>query len=114
MAAELAVTEGALESRDKLAAKDATEHLDWKKERVARFDPACTIDRKSTGGNYAMHMRVMFELLIPGVQHAEETDIRAEMLGIASNFEECFRTGSEQQIVHELLILQGQWRQPTR
>ena len=38
--AELAVLEGALECRDELAAKDAAEYMDGKKEGVACFDPA--------------------------------------------------------------------------
>jgi hypothetical protein len=31
-----------------------------------------------------MDMGMMLQLLIPGVQHAEETDLGAEMSGIAS------------------------------
>ena len=61
-----------------------------------------------------MDMRVKFELLIPSVQHAEEADLGAEMFGIASDFEKGFRTGAEQEIVDDLLILQGQWCQLAR
>jgi hypothetical protein len=61
-----------------------------------------------------MHMRVKLEFLIPGVQHAEETDLRSEMFGIASDFEKSFRTGSEQEIVDDFLILQSQRGQLTR
>src|SRR6266704_5502437 len=60
--AELAVREGALECRNELAAEDATEHLDGKKERVAWFDPAGVIGRQSTGWHQAMDMRVGGEL----------------------------------------------------
>ncbi len=35
-----------------------------------------------------MHTPVMFEFLIPGVEHTEEADPRAEMFGIAGDFEE--------------------------
>jgi len=35
-----------------------------------------------------MHVRVKFEFLIPGVEHTEEADLRAEMLRIASDCEE--------------------------
>jgi hypothetical protein len=31
------------------------------------------------------------------------------MLGIAGDFEKCFGTGSEQEIVDDLLILKSQW-----
>jgi hypothetical protein len=91
-----AVAKGALESRNKLAAKDATEHFDGKKEGVASFDPVRVIGGESAGRNHAMDMRVKTEFLIPGVQYAEETDPRAEMSGIASNFQECFRTATKQ------------------
>ena len=56
-----------------------------------------------------MDMGMEPELLIPGMQHGEEADFRAEVSRIASDFEKCFRTGAEQQIVEDLLVLQGQW-----
>jgi len=56
-----------------------------------------------------MHMWVKVEFLTPGVQHAEEANFCAKMLGIAGNFEQCFCTGSEQEIVDDLLILKSQW-----
>jgi len=58
-----------------------------------------------------MGMRVMFEFLIPGVKHTEEADLGAEMLGIASDFEEGFGTGLQQQMVQNFLVLQGERRQ---
>jgi hypothetical protein len=51
MKVELAVMKGTLERFVELAAKDATEHLDGKKEIVAwfEFDPACAIGGQPTG-----------------------------------------------------------------
>jgi hypothetical protein len=43
-----------------------------------------------------MDMGVMLKLLVPRMQHREEADIGAEMLGIASDFEQRFGTGAEQ------------------
>jgi hypothetical protein len=91
-----AIAKGALESRNELAAKDATEYLDGEKKGITSFDPVGVIGRESTGRNYAMDMRVKPELLIPGVQYAEETGFGTEMRGIASNFQECFRTAAKQ------------------
>src|ERR1700686_2745054 len=96
MESQLAVAKGALESRNKLAAKDATEHLDGKKEGVTSLDPTRVIDGESSGRNDAMHMRMKPKLLIPGVQHAEEAYLGTEMRRIASNFKECFCTASKQ------------------
>jgi hypothetical protein len=42
---------------------------------------------------------LMFEFLIPGVKPTEEADLRAEMLGIASDFEEGCGTGLQQEMV---------------
>jgi hypothetical protein len=58
-----------------------------------------------------MGMRVMFEFLIPGVEHAKEADVGAEILGIASDFEECFGAGLQQEMVQHFLVLQSEWRQ---
>jgi hypothetical protein len=67
------------------------------------------IERQSAGGHDTMHVRVMFELLIPGVEHAKEADLSAEMPGVASDFEEGFGTGLQQEMVEEFLVLQGEW-----
>ena len=69
------------------------------------------IERQSAGGDDTMHVRVMFELLIPSVEHTEEADLGAEMLGIASDCEEGFGAGLQQEMVQEFLVLQDQWRQ---
>ncbi len=114
MESQSAVAKGALESRNKLATKDATEHLDGKKEGVASFDPVGVISGESASRDHAMDMRVKFELLIPSVQYAEEADLCAKMFGITSDFEKGFRTGAKQEIVDDLLILQGQWCQLAR
>ena len=96
MESQPAVAEGALESRNKLAAKDATEYLDGEKEGAASFDPVRMIGGESAGRNHAMDMGVKPELLIPGVQYAEEADLGTKMRRIASNFEQCFRTAAKQ------------------
>ena len=104
MKVELAILKGALERLVELATKDSAEHLDGKKEVVACLDPARAIGRQPAGGNDAMDMRVSFEFLIPGVQHAEETDFCTEAFGIASDFQKGFRTGTKQEIVEDLLF----------
>ena len=96
MESELAVAKGALETCHKLAAKDATENLDGKKEGVTSLGPTRVIDGESSGRNDAMHMRMKPKLLIPGVQYAEEADFGPEMRRIASNFQKRFRTAAKQ------------------
>jgi hypothetical protein len=92
---ELAVTEGLLESVDKLSTKDLTQHLTGKKVPLGCGNPVAVIERQATGGNHAMDMRVGTELLIPGVKNAEKADLGTEMFGIASDFEKSFRAGAK-------------------
>ena len=68
-----------------------------RKNRSRDFTQWRVIERQPTGGNDAMDMGMESELLIPGMQHGEEADFRAEVLWIASDFEECLCTGAEQQ-----------------
>src|SRR6267378_3173435 len=114
MKVELAVMKGTLERFVEFAAKDNAEHLDGKKEIVAWIDPVRVIGRQPTGRHHAMYMRVKFEFLSPGMQHAEEADFCTEMLGIARDLHKSFRTGAKQEIVDDLLVLQDQGGQTTR
>ena len=63
------------------------------------------IGGKSAGRNHAMDMWVKLELLVPGMLHAEEADLSTEMSGIAGDFQKCFGTGPEQQIIDDLGVL---------
>jgi hypothetical protein len=56
-------------------------------------------------------MRMMLELLIPGMKNAEETDLGAEMPGIFSDFQKRLGARPEQQTIDDLFVLQSQWRQ---
>ena len=58
-----------------------------------------------------MEMRMEPELLTPTMQHTEEANLRAEKSRIAGHFEKGLRTGAEQKIVDDLLVLQHQWGQ---
>jgi hypothetical protein len=111
MEAKLALTEVAFESDNKLTAKNLSEHRDGKKEAIVRWNPMRVIERQSASGHYTMGMGVMFEFLIPGVEHTEEADLGTEMLGIVSDLEEGFGTGLQQQMVEDFLVLQGERRQ---
>src|SRR5271157_3252905 len=111
MEAELALGEGALQSGDELAAKHPAQHFVGKKEGAAGLDPACVVGGQTTGREYAMDMGMKLELLIPGVQYAEETDLGAQMFRIEGHFEQRFGAGVEQEIVDHFLVLQSEWGQ---
>ena len=56
-------------------------------------------------------MDVRVKVLTPGMEYREETDLGSEMRGVEGNFQKGFGTGSEQQVVEELLVLQQQGRE---
>ena len=56
-------------------------------------------------------MRVLLEVLPPGVQNTEKSDLSAEMLGVLGDLDQCLGAEAEQQPIHHVLVLQGQRRQ---
>jgi hypothetical protein len=80
------------ETGDELAAEDATEYVDGQEEWVARIDPARAVGRETSGGNDTVDMRMSEQVLTPGMEHGEETDLGSEMLGIEGNLQKSFRT----------------------
>jgi hypothetical protein len=55
----------------------------------------------------------MLQALVPGMEHAEEAALGAELPGIASDLEGC-GAGVEQQVINQPLVLQGKWGQFAR
>jgi len=72
------------------------------------------IRSETTGGKYAVDVRMMLQSLVPGVQHAEEANLGTEMPGIVGNLEQSLSTGMKQQVIDHLLVLQGEWGQFAR
>ena len=58
MKLKLATMKGVAEPGDELAAKDAAEHADGKKEGTPSGDPAGMIRSETAGGKYAVDMRM--------------------------------------------------------
>jgi hypothetical protein len=51
-------------------------------------------------------MGMMLKVLSPGVEHAKESDVGSQVLGIARRFEHRRGTGAVEQIVKQPLVLQ--------
>jgi hypothetical protein len=98
MSVELECTgvKGGLESGDKLAAEDTAEHFDGKEEGAARGDPAGVVRSETAGGNHAVDMGMMLQSLVPGMEHAEEADLRAEVTRIAGDLQQGGSAGAKQ------------------
>ena len=111
---KLAFMESRPQSGDELAAKDAAEHLDRQEEAVARRDPMGVVGSEASGGGDAVDVGMMLESLVPGMEHAEETDLRAEVAGIVSDLKQGRGTGLEEQAVDHALVLEREWSEFTR
>lgn len=50
-------------------------------------------------------MRMMLQPLVPGMKHAEESNLRTEVSWVASDLLESFGAGAEEQAVQDALVL---------
>jgi hypothetical protein len=82
---QLAFLKGSLQSSRELAAKDTAKHFHWQEEGIARMNPPLVIQRKTTSWYHNMSMWMVQDVLTPGMQHAHETDLSTQMLGIGSD-----------------------------
>src|SRR6266481_1683385 len=98
-------------SSEDLATKDLTQYRFGQEVVVRRADPAGVIERETSGGHHRMNVGMKPDLLVPGVQHTEKTNLCTEVSGIASDFEKSFRAGTKQEIVDHLFVLQHHWGQ---
>jgi hypothetical protein len=55
-----------------------------------------------------MDMWMMFEFLIPRMQHTEEANVCPQMPWVACNLEQCLSTDPKKQIVDYPLVLQSE------
>src|SRR5262249_60646360 len=65
-------------------------------------------------GEDTMEMRVMVQLLAPGVQHREAPDLRPEMLRVPSDVLERLGDRAKEQAIEGAWILEGQGPQSVR
>src|ERR1700735_2633404 len=103
--------ESVLETFDELAAKYAAQHAYRQEEGIARVHPALVIGRETAGGDHVVDMRMSLERLSPGVEHTQETDLGAEMLGIGGNLQRVRGAGRKKEVVDDFLVLQRHPRQ---
>ncbi len=78
-----------------LAPEDFTENSDRQEESFLGVNPARMVRRQTAGGNNTVNVRMVLEFLVPGVKDAEESDLRAEALGIAGDLEQRLGAGPE-------------------
>ena len=55
-----------------------------------------------------MDMRMVQDVLTPGMQHAEKADLCPQVLGIGSDLQQCCCTGAKQQVIDNPLVCEGE------
>jgi hypothetical protein len=84
-----------LQAIHELASEHFTENIDRQEESFMRVNPPRMVRRQAAGWNNTVNVRMMLEFLVPGVQDAEESDLRAETLGIAGDLKQRLGAGPE-------------------
>jgi hypothetical protein len=107
---EFTLTEGFLQTGHELAAKDPAQYLHRQEERIARVDPMLVIERQTTRWDHTMNVRMVQEVLAPGMEHTQEADLRTEMPRVAGDLQQSRGAGAKQEVVDDGLVLQSQPR----
>src|ERR1700730_15393567 len=69
------------------AAEAAAECLDGQEKTARGIDPSGAGGSEAAGGNDGVAIRMLREVLSPGMEHAEESDVGSQVLRVASQFE---------------------------
>ena len=97
---ELALLKGDFQAFPELAAEYTTEYADRKdKVRPACPFPGGPVQCQTAGGNDTMNMRMMEQVLSPGVKNAKKPDVCSQMLRVGSDLKQGFSAGTEQEFV---------------
>ena len=88
---KLTAGESLFESLQKFTSEHLTQHSNRKEE----VRPVCAFPRRpilceTAGGDDAMKMRMVKQVLSPGVKNAEESDLCTEVFGIGRYFQQRF------------------------
>ena len=71
--------------REEQAPKQSRQHPHRQEEAKSAGDPALAIGREAAAGYHAVQMRVMQQVLAPGVQDRDEADLGAQVPGVRSD-----------------------------
>ena len=93
---EVTTREGLTEQFQEAPTEEAREHPHGQEERGSAGDPALPIGGESAARHHAMQVRVVHQVLPPGMQDGEEADLRAEMLRVGGNRAQSLGGGGEQ------------------
>jgi len=102
---KFATVEGLSQQFQESPAEEARQHPYGQKEPRPTGHPAPPIGGESAAGHHAVQMRVVDQILSPGVQDREEADLGAQVLRVCADGAQCVSRGGEQQIINHRLVL---------
>ena len=79
-----------------------------RKKRIAQAYPLSTVGRKAAGWNYAVDVGIQEHVLSPGVENADHANLSAEVFAVGYDLEHGLCAGSEQQIVEQAWVVEGE------
>ena len=84
-ATEFSVLISLLEEGQHLASEQTAEHAHRQEETRSAGDPTGVVESEPTGGDEAMQVRMVAQVLAPGMEHGEHSDAGTEMARISEN-----------------------------
>ena len=100
---QLSVLEEGLEPREELPFKLIPEGLHTDKE-VFLDRPDLMAGGEAAAGNDAVHMYMVAQLLVPGVEYLYDTWNSPEMLFVSGKFQKCYRAAPVEKAVEQPLV----------
>ena len=108
---KLVLPVSAFQPRHELSTKYAAQYPDWQEEAIGRANPLVVIRRESPAGHDAVNVGMRLQRLPPGMQDAQESDLRAEVFRIGGDFQQGRCAGVEQELEEHFLVLPDEGNQ---
>jgi hypothetical protein len=87
------------QSINELGSKNGAEDFYRQEEGVLRVNPPFVVGGESAGRDNAVHMGMQEQVLTPGVQNADETNLCPQSFRIGRHFQHRIRAGAKKQVV---------------
>jgi hypothetical protein len=85
-----------------------------RKRRLRTFTGRKKCGRQASSGEDTVEMRVMVELLAPGMEHRQAADVRPEMLRVPGDILERLRHGPKEQAIEHTRVVEAQGTEEMR
>ncbi len=105
--AEFAGREGGAQLIEEQAAEEPREDAHRQEEPPATGNPARVVERGTAAGHDTVDMRMVVQVLAPGMEHRDEAGLDAEMLRVGRDRPQRLSRRSEQDGVDRCLVVEG-------